>query len=370
MDIESKCGILGGGQLSMMLLQKAHSLGLSPQHLSTSSQDPAFQVSPKGILGDPRNPEDLKKFTQNLNYLTFESEFFDAAYLKKELTHFKGTIFPSLDCLQLLQDRKTQKESFNSHKLLTSPHLHSKNPEPILGFMNQMKGLVAKKRWNGYDGYGTTVLKTSKDLQNFLDQNTSQLDQFIFEKKINFDYEVALQVARSRAGHVVFLPLVKTTQKDNKCFLVEGPEKNSLQLISLQRKIKKYLDAINYVGVIGFEFFKVKNDFILNEVAPRVHNTGHHTLDSCEPNQFTLHWLCALQDRLPKIHLKSKSFVMLNLIGNSDKPVIPPDQSEGVLYWYGKSNRVGRKLGHINFTGENKKALVTRALKELKRWKL
>ncbi len=83
-----------------------------------------------------------------------------------------------------------------------------------------------------------------------------------------------------------------------------------------------------------------------------------------------MHWLCALQDQLPSVELKCKAFVMLNLIGESDSDVIRPDRQQGSLYWYGKSNRKGRKLGHINFVGEKKKALVRKAFQELKKWKL
>lgn len=351
----------------MMLLQKAQQLGLTPSHLSTSTDDPAFKVSGRGVVGDPKSAANLQGFVKNLDILTFESEFFDAAYLKDELKNFKGYIYPSLDVLACLQDRKTQKESFAKNKLATSPFINTNEQAEIKKFFKVQGAVVAKKRWNGYDGYGTFLLKSKNDLENFLQQNSNSLSDFIFEKLISFDYEVALQASRSRKGHTVFFPLVKTIQKDNKCFLVEGPEKPNP---ALQKTIQKFLNKIDYVGTIGFEFFKTQKGLILNEVAPRVHNTGHHTLDSCSTDQFTMHILCGLQDKLPTPILKTKSFVMLNLIGKNSTDVEMPDQTDGSLFWYGKQNRAGRKLGHINYTGENKKALVARALKELKTWKL
>ena len=352
----------------MMLLQKAQQLGLTPTHLTPSSLDPACKVSGLGTIGDPKDATALKNFVKNLDVLTFESEFYDAAYLKKELQDFKGYIFPSLDALACLQDRKTQKESFAKNKLTTSPFINTNEQAKIIKFFEAQSALVAKKRWNGYDGYGTFLLRSKSDLENFLQQNSDNLSDFIFEKLISFDYEVALQASRSRRGHTVFFPLVKTIQKDNKCFLVEGPLTSNPQL---QKSIQKFLNKMDYVGTIGFEFFKTKKGLILNEVAPRVHNTGHHTLDSCSTDQFTMHILCGLQDKLPTPTLKTKSFVMLNLIGKSTNDVEMPDQTTGgALFWYGKQNRQGRKLGHINFVGENKKALVARAFKELKAWKL
>jgi 5-(carboxyamino)imidazole ribonucleotide synthase len=369
MKLGSKIGILGGGQLSMMLNNQAQDVTLEVHSLTPSKLDPASLVSPHTFLGDPKNAADLLAFTQNLDFLTFESEFYNAQYLKKTLCDFKGMIFPSLDCLELLQDRKSQKTSFEKNKLDTSPFIHTQNINDIENFFKQGP-LVAKQRFNGYDGFGTFVLNTKTDLENFLDKNHQQLDLFIFEKKIAFQYEVAIQAARSRKGHTVFFPFVKTIQKNNKCFLVEGPEKSTLAFLQIKKKIQKYLDKIDYVGVIGFEFFKTRNSLILNEVAPRVHNTGHHTLDSCDVDQFLIHLLCALQDRLPLPKMHAKAFTMLNLIGTRDGSVEIPDLQSGRLYWYGKSNRAGRKLGHINFIGENKKALTTLALKELKRWKI
>lgn len=370
MKLNIRPGVLGGGQLSMMLIQSAQALGILPTFLTPLKEDPACRISGLVKLGDPRKSSDLKEFCKDLDALTFESEFYDANYLKNELKTFNGTIFPSLDNLERLQDRKTQKTLFVKNKLQTSPFIHTNKPDEVRSFFKLQQQLVAKQRFNGYDGYGTFLLRTEKDVETFLAKPDLQLDQFIFEKLIRFEYEVAVQAARSRSGDVVFFPFVKTIQKDNKCFIVEGPEKSSAHLVTLQKAIQKFLNHLDYVGVIGFEFFKTKGGFILNEVAPRVHNTGHHTLDSCNLDQFTMHWLCILQDKLPKVQLKTKAFVMLNLIGESENEVQVPDRNLGALYWYGKKNRKGRKLGHVNFVGENKKALVTKALKELKTWKL
>lgn len=367
MNQKTRLGVLGGGQLSMMLAQRALALGQFPSILTPSQQDPACSVSPNAYIGNPRNPEDLKKFSSSVDVLTFESEFYDAQYLSHALKDFKGSIFPNLKCLQILQDRKTQKEIFVKNNLKTSPFVHSSHSDEIKKFFESTGPLVAKKRWNGYDGYGTFILRSITQLEKFLE--THNREDFIFEKLIHFQYEVAVQVARSRAGHVTFFPFVKTIQKDNKCFLVEGPEKETTQILKIKKSIQRFLNKIDYVGVIGFEFFKTKTDLILNEVAPRVHNTGHHTWDTCDFDQFTMHCLCILQDMLPAVTLKTKAFVMLNLIGQSENEVMIPDRHRGSLYWYGKKNRPGRKLGHINFVGENKKALVNRALKELKSFK-
>lgn len=362
-----RLGLLGGGQLAWMLEMKSQCLGLVTKVLCPDSHEPAAQVNPNWVKGHAGKIEDLQSFSEQADVLTFESEFFESETVKKALVHFKGTLFPSTQVLALLQDRLPQKQSLIDSKLPTSPFIHSTEPAAVFEFFSKNKGLVAKKRRNGYDGYGTYILKTKMDLQKFVDANQSNLVDYIFEKLIPFEKEMALQVARSRKGDIQFFPMVITVQKQNKCFYVVGPEKTPP---ALANSLKKWLNKINYVGVMGVEFFKTSNGLIINEVAPRVHNTGHHTLDSCTVDQFTMHWLCALQDKLPKPELKAPAFLMLNLLGNSELPVGFPKEINGSLYWYRKSNRPGRKLGHINWVGKNKRALVLKALQHLKQWKL
>ena len=341
MKRHDKAVILGRGQLAWMLETQGRQMGLDILSIESS--------------------QNLK----DSHVLTFESEFFNPDELALHCQNLE--VFPSLQNLKLLQDRLTQKESLLKSQLKTSPFKHFQHTEDVVHYFQANGPLVAKKRLGGYDGYGTFILKSQTTLEHFLQDPKINIQEFIFEKFIPFDREVALQVARSRNGDIQFFPLVETQQKDNKCFLVIGPLKCPT---SLQSKIKKWLNKINYVGVMGIEFFQKGSDLIINEVAPRVHNTGHHTLDSCSVDQFTMHWLCALQDKLPRIEIKTSAFAMLNLIGKSHDEVQFPKVIDGHLYWYKKSNRPGRKLGHINWTGKSKKALVKRALKHLKSWYL
>lgn len=337
-----KALILGQGQLAWMLQMQARRLGLTTEPVC--GQEPQLKA----------------------DIITFESEFFSASELEKKILN-QAQVFPSLDCLGLLQDRKYQKASLIEADLDTSPFWLADSSEDLHQLLTEQKSFVAKKRMGGYDGFGTYVINNKADLQKFLTQFKNSLDQFIFEKKIKFQQERALQVARSFSGDIQFFPMVETVQKDNKCFYVTGPLKTPK---ILKQKISKWLKSIDYVGVMGIEFFYLNSEYLINEVAPRVHNTGHHTLDSCNVDQFTMHWLCLLSKKLPIVEVRSPQFLMLNLIGRSDKPVGFPHFFDGSLYWYQKSNRKGRKLGHINWLGKNKKALLSRAFKQLKAWKL
>lgn len=316
-------------------------------------------------VDQPLTNPDLTKYLTTSQVVTFESEFFKPQELTRLLND--KPLFPSLKNLGLLQDRLTQKQSLQQSKLKTSPFWLVENREDLRQLFKKEKALVGKKRLGGYDGYGTFVLRRPSDVESFLEDHGEQLSEFIFEKWIQFKRELALQVARSRSGDIRFFPLVETLQKDNKCFLVTGPLKTPLKW---QKDIGLWLNKINYVGVMGLEFFETKSGLLVNEIAPRVHNTGHHTLDSCTVDQFTMHWLCALQDKLPIVELKAPQFAMLNLIGKSHEPVVFPKSLDGQLYWYQKSNRPGRKLGHINWVGKNKRALINKALQHLKKWNL
>jgi 5-(carboxyamino)imidazole ribonucleotide synthase len=369
MSDKSSCrpGLLGAGQLSLMLVQKAQALGLDPSVFSENDQDCATRVTPHVFRGNSKSSKDLENFAKTVTSLTFESEFHEARVLKKVFKKSSIQIFPSLGNLEILQDRKSQKEQFEKFKIPTSPFLVSRETPEILFFFKAHGRLVAKKRTHGYDGYGTFFLNTEKEVQKFCQTHRDQLDSFLFEKMIPFKFEVAVQAARSRSGDIVFFPFVQTQQKDKKCFLVTGPEKPDLKI---QKFIRRFLSGLDYVGVAGFEFFKTRQGLILNEIAPRVHNTGHHTMESCDVDQFTLHWLCAFQDRLPQPQLKVKSFAMLNLIGTGNHEVVIPPRQGGHLHWYGKSNRAGRKLGHITWTGPERRYLVEIARQELRRWNL
>ncbi len=350
MDNHKKTLILGQGQLAWMLETQGRKLGLEIQ-----------------CLDQPLSNANLIEHAKQSDAITFESELYDADQLKQKLKQNSKDCFPSLDCLALLQDRKSQKQSLIQCQLPTSPFWMIDSADQLLELIKDQKSLVAKKRQGGYDGYGTFILKSLSDVKKFVTENSNLLSEFIFEKFIPFEEERALQVARSRSGHIQFFPMVLTVQKDKKCFYVVGPLSTPKELTS---KISHWLDHIDYVGVMGIEFFYLKGKYLINEVAPRVHNSGHHTLDSCHVDQFTMHWLCRFQDQLPKVELKAPAFVMLNLVGKSLKPVVFPKILDGCLYWYKKSNRLGRKLGHINWVGKNKKALLKRALLNLKSWKL
>ncbi|MFP5520437.1 MAG: ATP-grasp domain-containing protein [Bdellovibrionia bacterium] len=369
-SFQLKLGILGGGQLARLLAQKAHEQGFACKVLSSSKDDPAAQVTAHHLCADINDESAFKKFCQDLDYLTFESEFIDVKKLAF-LDKIKGLkIFPSLKCMGLMQDRWTQKTNLKEAHLPTADFVTFSNAEELRKQWQLWKGLVIKKRRGGYDGNGTFVIKSSNDLEKWLKTFSAfKADDFIAEKIISFKRECAFSMARNASGEMVCLPLVESKQVDNRCDLVVGPIQHP-KLNKLISHCAHFLEDMGYEGIMAFELFDTGKDLIVNEVAPRVHNSAHHSLSSLNVDQFTLHLKAGLDDIFYEVKPLAPAFAMINLIGASNKPPQKPQLVTGQLSWYGKTeNRPGRKMGHINYVGKNIKSLSKLAYQERAKFK-
>lgn len=369
----TKVGVLGGGQLARMLIQKGHQLGLEMHVLCSQSQEPAAQVTAHWHKGDPQNKSDLKSFMKCLNFLTFESEFISGSVIHKINQEIQPNpqIFPDPLLMDQLQDRWTQKNLLKKSNIPTAPFIQVNQFDDLLKCPALFpQGFVLKKRMWGYDGYGTYLVEPH---QNF-DWLKSIIDPFpqgfIAEKKIPFKRELAIQIARSSSGDCVVLPLVETQQRDHRCFWVKGPVLHS-QIDSLIRKLKSFLKKIQYVGIMAFELFDSSHGLIVNEIAPRVHNSGHYSLEGLSCDQFTLHLKCILGGKLTPVFLKQKGFAMVNLLGESDSTPYWQLPSHAHLHWYGKTtNRIGRKMGHLTALDSHPKKALKKALLEKRNFQI
>jgi 5-(carboxyamino)imidazole ribonucleotide synthase len=365
-----KIGILGAGQLSQMLALAAHPLGVKPHVLTESSTEPAWGAA-LGFLGNPDNPQDLEKFASEMDLLTFESEFFPADGLTQALKTYEGRIFPSLTSLATLQDRLSQKQFLMQNKIKTSPFLAVSTAEDLENaFAELSSNFVLKLRTRGYDGKGTFYARSIHDLPKLLPLIDKYPQGFIAEAFIKFRRELALMVFRSADGSMVFYPLVESFQKESRCDLVLGPVKHP-GLLALTTKIKKSLNKINYIGAIAFELFDEGSTLSVNEIAPRVHNSGHYSQEALNFDQFTLHLWCGMGEKLPAIAAKAPYFGMVNLIGQGTQKPSWEMPTACHLHWYNKlDNRAGRKMGHLNFIGASKENVRKTLLKDRKRFQL
>jgi 5-(carboxyamino)imidazole ribonucleotide synthase len=354
-------GILGGGQLARMMALKAHQLGMNCSIMSSSKDDPAAQVTSSWYRGDVKVLADVKKFIKSIDVLTFESEFASLDILTFLDEQKEVEVHPSPKLMMTLQDRLSQKQLLDKYKIPTSPFGQLEKIED-LDKLKLKKHLVFKARKDGYDGKGTYILKKIND-PKFHEFFQKQKAGVIWENFIPFKRELAIILVRNKKGDIVFLPLVESYQEEYRCLWVKGPVKHE-KLNSLKRKLKKLVEGEKYVGVIAFELFDDGKKLLVNEVAPRVHNTGHYSQDALTEGQFSLHLNAVLNNKLFSPKSLHKAFAMYNLIGSSEVQASWRKINDCHLHWYGKKkNYAGRKMGHLNAIGST----PNQALNKLKK---
>ncbi len=377
LDLQNlKIGFLGDGQLARMMALEAHPLGLQTVVLSEDPLSPAAQVCGQRIHGSIKSKKDVIKLVNACHLLTFESEFVPGEVLsvlsevKEDSSRIE--IFPPLNSLQKIQNRTSQKSLLDLHKVPTSEWLPIKSHHQLQEAKEKLGSkLVLKKNFGGYDGNGTYILKTDSDEKSFIDRidKSGGLSQgFIAEKWIPFKKELAIMIGRSRRGDFFHYPLVQTSQKDHRCDWVIGPVQHS-KIQRILKPMKSLLESEEYIGVMGVEMFDLGSEILVNELAPRVHNSGHYSQLAMNPSQFKAHLLCGLGMKMT-VSQSQPFFVMTNLIGETEGRIQVPADLKGQIHLYGKQeNRPGRKMGHVNYTGKNLKSLLNLAIKERARIK-
>lgn len=347
-----KVGILGGGQLARMLALAGYPLGIHTLCVEPQTGTSASFVTPV-IQSDYDDQKQLKKFAEQVDVITFESENIPVA-TAEFVSQFRPT-YPSAQTLAICQDRLNEKNLFQQFCI----------PAPKFAAINSLADLekaclaiglpaVLKTRRFGYDGKGQYLLKTANDLtaawQKLNEQN------LILEEFISFTREVSLLSVRNPAGEIKFYPLVENFHRDGILRLSQAPYENpSLQQLA-QEHAKKILELFNYVGVLTIEFFQVGDHLLANEMAPRVHNSGHWTIEGADTSQFENHLRAICNLPLGSTTARGYS-AMINGIGTE------PDINEILkipgahFHTYEKAAKPGRKIGHITLTTNNKNQL-------------
>ena len=355
-----KIGLLGGGQLARMLAQAASDIGLQVHVLSEFETDPAALVVRHWHRGSLHDRSAVAAFLRSVDVATFESEFMNASMLS-ELSGDAGTpIFPAPEVMGVLQDRLTQKRQLVSLALPTADFIEVNFSDPAAGnrladcLRRWPRGLVLKKRRGGYDGYGTFLARTPDELSAVLAQIAASGEtEFIAEELILFSREIAIMVARSRDGSRITLPFVETQQENSRCLWVRGPL-SLPDAAAVTSKLEHFLEVIGYVGIMGVEFFETPRGLVINELAPRVHNSAHYSIEGLVRSQFLLHIQAVLGEPLVTPSLVSPAFAMWNLLGTHAREATWSTWPDGVhFHWYQKSaNRAGRKMGHLTALGD------------------
>ena len=351
-----RVGVIGGGQLAWMMAAGAEALGIELSVQTPSSTDPACAIAHKTFLGPVADASITAEMAQHCDLITFENEFIDLAALRQ--LEAQGTPFyPQLDCLAPLLDKYDQRQFYDRLSLPSPPFATLQSQANLNSLPQEIAKvslpLVLKTRRHGYDGQGTFVLHTAEAVADTWERLSYQ--PVLLEAFVDFEKELAVMVARSRSGEVAVYPVVETQQIDQVCRRVIAPASLSESVVNEVRAIATRLaNHLGFVGVFGIELFLSGDSVLINETAPRTHNSGHYTLDACVTSQFEqqLRAVCGLP--LGSTALTHPGAVMVNLLGTescSDEAARRAAISripDAHLYWYGKEkSRVGRKMGHV-----------------------
>ncbi len=375
-----RVGVIGGGQLAWMMAAGAEALGIELSVQTPNADDPACVIAYQTFLGPVADAAVTAKLAQHCDLITFENEFIDLAALRQ--LEAQGTRFyPQLDCLEPLLDKYDQRQYCDRLNLPSPPFatLQSEADLPALPEKIASVGLplALKTRRHGYDGQGTFILDTAEAVAATW-QNLGY-QPVLLEAFVDFEKELAVMVARAHSGEVAVYSVVETQQIDQVCRRVIAPARVAENVVDEVRAIATHLaNSLGIIGVFGIELFLTKTGSVLiNEIAPRTHNSGHYTLDACATSQFEqqLRAVCGLP--LGSTALTHPGAVMVNLLGTeasaeseAEKRAALAQIPNAHLYWYGKEqSRLGRKMGHVTVLADspNDNAAVTAIIEQVER---
>jgi 5-(carboxyamino)imidazole ribonucleotide synthase len=362
-------GILGGGQLARMSGYHAYKLGFDIAILEKIKNSPAGQLTHNEFVGWVDNKNILKKFADSSDIITLENEFVD--YKSLEFIEATGKkVIPSSLTISLIQDKLIQKRTFYKNKIPVAKYLDindNSNYEEISIKIGSK--FLLKSRKMGYDGYGNYLVRNKKNFNDGISSLTKRHASLLGEEFINFTKELAVMVVRTRKEIKVY-PVVETIQKDHICHIVIAPAQVSNKIRKEAEEIAvEAVKAVKGFGLFGVEMFLTdSNKILVNEMAPRPHNSGHYTIEACVTSQFENHVRSVLNLPLGSTEMVKPFAVMINLLGKREgegiiKDYRKPLKNENVhLHIYGKDkSRLGRKMGHITILGDNLKSTLSAA---------
>jgi len=355
--MKKRLGIIGGGQLGMMITEAARNLSDEISEITVldpTENCPAAQAGAKQIVGGFKDKNAIVKLAEQSDIITYEIESGNTDVLSK----LNAEIEPSPSTLSIIQDKLSQKRFLSENKLPVSQFYEIISLNDLRKKIREL-GLpvLLKVRRDAYDGRGNFKITSENEIEKAYQHFDGK--SLMIEKFVDFKMEVSVIAARNTKGEIIAYPLVENIHEDNILKMTIVPARVSENVISNAGEIaKKTMEVLKGAGVFGIEMFVDQNDKILiNEIAPRVHNSGHHTLQSSETSQFEQHLRAILGLDLGSTDLVHKT-VMYNILGPDGfegkyKPV--QLEKDGVyLKMYGKDiSKPQRKLGHFNVVDIN-----------------
>lgn len=366
----AKIGILGGGQLGKMLCEAASPWDLYTCVLETSADCPASTVCKELQVGDFRKYEDVMAFGQDKDLLTIEIEQVNTKALR-ELEAAGKTVHPRPAALEIIQDKGLQKQFYLERELPTAAFELFENEQALVAAVQEGRWklpLVQKARTDGYDGKGVAILRRPEDLDNKLLQGPC-----LAEALAPIRMEIAVIAARNANDEVVVYPPVEMDfhpEANLVEFLLCPARISPLEAARAEALAEQVIRAFDICGLLAVEMFLTNTgEILINEVAPRPHNSGHHSIDSAVTSQYQQH-LRAICNLPLGDTAQTQAAVMLNLLGEAGHkgPVRYEGAAEALripgvyLHLYGKKMTAPfRKMGHVTITGHSSEAALQKA---------
>ena len=353
-------GVLGAGQLARMLALAGIPLGFKFLYVDPSDSSPASLLGEQ-IVAPFEDATALQKLADSSDLITYEFENIPVSVVRK-LAHTRS-VFPPPIALESSQDRLLEKQFFNQHGIETAPFYPVDDQPSLEQAIAVLKlPLILKTRRFGYDGKGQFLVKSLEDAITAF----NQLGQkgIIAEGFVKFDRELSCIAVRGIDGATFFYPLVENFHHEGILRLSLAPAQVHATDLNLQAsaQVGRILQALDYVGILAVEFFEKEGKLIANEMAPRVHNSGHWTIEGAETSQFENHIRAVAG--LPLGDPKPRGFsAMINIIGSMPDAAKVPQIPGAHLHDYGKEPRAGRKLGHLTIRADSLEEL-NRTLRE------
>jgi 5-(carboxyamino)imidazole ribonucleotide synthase len=350
-------GILGGGQLGYMLALAGYPLGLRFRFLDPSPEAPVGRIAHR-VTADYNDEQALEKFANGLEVVTYEFENVpvDAARFLAE----RVAVYPPPAALEEAQDRVREKQLFRKLGIETAEFAEVESAEALEAAVKRI-GLpaVLKTCRMGYDGKGQWVLRTAADVEKVRAELPGV--PLALEKFVEFTRELSMLGVRARTGEMSFYPLIENHHRGGILRLSIAPAPNltaELQQMA-ESATRKVLEALEYVGVLCIEFFELGGKLLANEMAPRVHNSGHWSIEGAVTSQFENHLRAVMGLPLGSTAVMGHS-AMVNLIGELPEAAEVLKVPNVHLHLYGKEPRPGRKVGHVTVRADKFEKLQQR----------
>ena len=367
-------GFLGAGQLAKMSAIEAYRLGIQvAAYTDRNSHEPMHYMSPMVTTGSFEDVKAMTEFAQKCDVLTLENEFIDSSVLEQVQLNSGTPIYPSPEGFAKIENKIIEKQSFEEAGIPVTPYKQIHGLDDLKDFGHQYGWpFVLKSSKGGYDGYGNaTVSDLNEAVDMFTKLGGPKGHDILAEAFIDFSHELAVQVAHNGREYSVY-ECCETVQSNHICVAVVTPARvpDSIKKLAQTRALQA-MEVLGTRGIVAFEFFYTPNgDVLLNESAPRPHNSGHYSIEGCLTSQFENHIRAVLGLDLGSTELTHPTSVMINLLGTQNRTAQVEfseallSEPNGHLHMYGKvQSKIGRKMGHFTLLGNDSIRVYERAMR-------